>query len=80
MISANQNIIDNYLLLFETLNLQTKKRLVELLTKSLKSEKPQKEDDFYNSFGAFSDEKSADEINQKMKKSRKFKEKDFKFS
>ena len=52
--------------------------MLEKLAKSLKREKKSKEKDFYSSFGAFSEEKSAEEIITEIKESRKFREKDLK--
>jgi hypothetical protein len=50
----------------------SKIELIEKLTKSLKREKTVKKDTFFESFGAFSDEKSAEEIIADRKSSRKF--------
>ncbi|MDQ5929378.1 MAG: hypothetical protein QG594_1157 [Bacteroidota bacterium] len=57
----------------------TKLELIEKLTKSLKSETKKKESDFYKSFGAFSTEKTSDEINAEIKSSRNFRKKEIKF-
>jgi hypothetical protein len=79
MTFTEKNIIENYLGLFENLNSMSKLELIEKLTKSLKSESKSKESNFYKSFGAFSTEKSSDEIISEIKSSRKFRNKEIKF-
>ena len=79
MTFTDKNIIENYLKLFESLNSISKLELIEKLTKSLKAETKSKESDFYKSFGAFSTEKTSDEINTDIKSSRKFRTKEIKF-
>jgi ribosomal protein L20A (L18A) len=49
-----------------------------MVPKSLKSEKRNKENNFYKSFGAFASEKSAEEIIAELKSSRKFRRKEIK--
>jgi len=78
MTFTEKNIIENYLGLFENLNSMSKLELIEKLTKSLKSESKSKESNFYKSFGAFSTEKSSDEIIAEIKSSRKFRNKEIK--
>ena len=58
MTFTDKNIIENYLGLFESLNSISKLELIEKLTKSLKAETKNKENDFYKSFGALSTEKN----------------------
>ncbi len=79
MTFTEKNIIENYVGLFENLNSISKLELIEKLTKSLKSESKSKESNFYKSFGAFSTEKSSDEIIAEIKSSRKFRNKEIKF-
>ena len=79
MTFTDKNIIENYLGLFESLNSMSKLELIEKLTKSLKAETKSKENNFYKSFGAFSTEKTSDEINTEIKSSRKFRTKEIKF-
>ena len=79
MTFTEKNIIENYYRLFESLNSSTKVELIERLKTSLKMDTKTKEDDFYKSFGAFSDEKSSDEIISDIKLSRKFREKEINF-
>ena len=79
MTFTEKNIIENYYRLFESLNSSTKVELIERLKKSLKLDNKKKEHDFYKSFGAFSNEKSSDEIISDIKLSRKFREKEINF-
>ncbi|RAJ29532.1 hypothetical protein [Pedobacter cryoconitis] len=79
MTVATKNIIDTYSYLFEGLDSFTKLELIERLTKSLKKEKNTKEKEFFKSFGAFPEDKSAETITEEIKASRSFKDKDFKF-
>ncbi len=79
MTFTDKNIIENYFGLFESLNSMSKLELIEKLTKSLKAETKSKENNFYKSFGAFSSEKTSDEINTEIKLSRKFRNKEIKF-
>jgi hypothetical protein len=79
MTFTDKNIIENYFGLFESLNSMSKLELIEKLTKSLKAETKNKENNFYKSFGAFSSEKTSDEINTEIKSSRKFRNKEIKF-
>ena len=79
MTYADRHIIKAYSELFEGLSSMNKIELIENLSKSLKTEKKTKESRFYKSFGAFSSDKSAEEIIADIKSSRKFREKDLKF-
>jgi hypothetical protein len=79
MTFTDKNIIENYFGLFESLDSMSKLELIEKLTKSLKAETKSKENNFYKSFGAFSTEKTSDEINTEIKSSRKFRNKEIKF-
>ena len=79
MTFTDKNIIESYSGLFESLNAMSKLELIEKLTKSLKAETKSNENDFYKSFGAFSSEKTSDEINTEIKSSRKFRNKEIKF-
>lgn len=79
MTFTDKNIIKNYFGLFESLNSISKLELIEKLTKSLKAESKSKESNFFKSFGAFSNEKTSDEIITDIKLSRKFKNKEISF-
>ena len=76
---AEKHIVKTYSKLFEGLSVMSKIELIEYLSKSLKADKHNTEDDFYNSFGKFSSEKSAEEIIAEIKSSRKFREKELEF-
>ncbi len=79
MTYAEKNIIETYSNMIDNLSSIGKMELLEKLTKSLKKEKKSKEMDFFNSFGAFSDEKLAEDIILEIKENRKFREKDLNF-
>ena len=70
---TEKHIIDYYSIMFSGLSPLSKIELIESLTKLLKKDKVEKVDTFYKSFGAFSDEKTAEEIVKEIKASRKFK-------
>lgn len=72
-------IVETYSGLFEGLSSANKIELIESLSKSLKTELTAKENTFYKSFGAFSTEKSAEEIIADIRLSRKFRDKEIKF-
>lgn len=72
-------IVETYSGLFEGLSSLNKIELIESLSRSLKMELTTRETTFYKSFGAFSSEKSAEEIIADIKSSRKFKNKEIKF-
>ena len=79
MTFTDKNIVENYFELFESLNSITKLELIEKLTKSLKTEAKNKEINFYKSFGAFSAEKTSDEIVSSIRSGKKFRKKEIKF-
>ena len=79
MTFTDKNIIENYFGLFESLNSMSKLELIEKLTKSLKIENKSKENNFFKSFGAFSTEKTSDEIISDLKSNRKFRKKEINF-
>jgi hypothetical protein len=79
MTYADKHIVETYSRLFEGLSSESKAELIESLSKSLKSEEKNKEINFYESFGAFASEKSAEEIIAEVKSSRKFRRKEIKF-
>ena len=73
---TEKHIITSYSTMFSGLSPLSKIELIESLTKLLKKDKVEKVDTFYESFGAFSDEKTAEEIVHEIKASRKFKNRD----
>ena len=76
---TDKHIVETYSGLFEGLSSSSKIELIESLTKSLKKEKTTKDSKFYKSFGAFSSEKTAEEIIADIKSNRKFRNKEIKF-
>lgn len=76
---AEKHIVETYFKLFDGLSSLSKIELIEKLTKSIKNEKAGKKDTFFESFGAFSSEKSPEEIILDIKSSRKFRSKEIKF-
>lgn len=79
MTVVTKNIVNTYSRLFEGLDPLTKSELLKRFTKSLKKDKNSTDKAFYASFGAFPDEKPAEEIIEEIRASRKFREKDLKF-
>ena len=73
---TEKHIINTYSTMFSGLSPIGKIELIESLTKLLKKDKVEKVDTFYESFGAFSDEKTAEEIVKEIKVSRKFTNRD----
>ena len=73
---SDQNVVEAFAELFEGLSSTSKLELIESLSKSIRAENSKKEEDFYNSFGAFASEKSAQEIINEIKESRNFRNKD----
>lgn len=76
---TDRHIVETYSGLFEGLSSLSKIELIESLSKSLKTEKTSIESEFFKSFGAFSPDKSAEEIIKNIKSSRTFKNKEIKF-
>ena len=72
-IAKKLNLLIRILLSFRP---TSKLELIESLSKSIRAENSKKEEDFYNSFGAFASEKSAEEIINEIKESRNFRNKD----
>ena len=75
---TDRRIVESYKGLFEGLSSLSKIELIESLSKSLKADIKDKEGAFFKSFGAFPDDKSAEEIIKEIKTSRKFRRKDIK--
>jgi len=78
MTHAERHIVETYSGLFESLSSVIKLELLERLAKSIKKGKKSKEKDFFNSFGAFASDKTAEEIAGEIRESRAFKKKDLK--
>lgn len=78
MTHAERQLVDTYLVLFESLSAAGKFELLEKFVKSLRKDAKTKKEDFFESFGAFVSDKPAEEIAKDLKSSRKFREKDLK--
>jgi len=76
---AERHIVESYAGLFEGLSVISKMELIESLSKSLKTEKEKKDNKFFKSFGAFSSEKTPEEIIADIKSSRSFRNKEINF-
>ena len=79
MSHTEKYIVETYSGLFEGLSSLSKLELIENLSKSLKVEKNTKDTLFYKSFGAFASDKSAEEIIEEIRLSRKFRKKEINF-
>lgn len=76
---TDRRIVETYSGLFEGLSSSSKIELIESLSKSLKKDKVTKDTLFYNTFGAFSSDKSAEEIVKDIKSTRYFRKKELEF-
>lgn len=79
MTYTDKHIVEAYSGLLEGLNSESKIELIESLSKSLKTEKKDIDNNFYKSFGAFASEKSAEDIIADIKSARKFRKKEINF-
>jgi hypothetical protein len=70
---TERQIIEAYSMMFNGLSPLSKQELIDSLTKLLKKDKVKSGNSFYKSFGAFSSEKTAEEIINEIKNSRRFK-------
>lgn len=75
---TERHIVESYSGLLEGLSPTSKVELIQNLSKSLIKEKTSIDKKFFSSFGAFSSEKSAEEIILDIKSSRVFNKKDIK--
>ncbi len=76
MTPAEKYIVKTYSRLFEGLSSLSKIELTESLVKSLKKDRKKKEKEFFDAFGAFSSDKSPEEIAREIKESRNFRKRD----
>ncbi len=76
---TDRHIIETCLGLLQGLSSSNKAELIEALSQSLKTETSTEDAVFYESFGAFADDKSAEEICLSIKSSREFRTKDLIF-
>ena len=68
----NTTLINSYFELFRRLSLTGKKALISKMTKSLTTQRAEQSDSFFKTFGAYQDDKSAEDIISEIKKSRTF--------
>ena len=76
---TEKHIIESYSALLNGLSSSSKKEIIENLSQSLNTKAETKETEFYQAFGAFSSDKSAEEIIADIRESRKFRDKVIKF-
>ncbi|TVQ10473.1 MAG: hypothetical protein EA361_13960 [Bacteroidetes bacterium] len=79
MTHPEKKIIESYTGLIESLSSIGKLELLEKLARSIRLESKSREEDFFNSFGAFVSKKSAEDISNEIKASRSFRKKNLKF-
>jgi len=80
MTHIEKNIIQTYSGFFENLSAPTKAKLLEKLMKLNVKKSKSKDDEFLKSFGAFVSEKSAEELVNEIRDSRKFRDKEIEIS
>lgn len=79
MTTIAKNILNTYSKLFEGLDVVSKKELISLLNKSLDKSEASKEKAFYNSFGAFPGDETAEQLAKEIRSSRTFRQLDIHF-
>lgn len=79
MTYTERHLVETYAGLFEGLSAVSKRELMDSLSQSLEATSAAKESRFYQSFGAFESEKSAEEIVADIKASRQFRSKEINF-
>lgn len=68
----NTTLINSYFDLFQRLSSEAKQALISKLTKSMRSEEKNQTASLFSTFGAFEDDKTAQEIISEIKDSRTF--------
>lgn len=76
MTYIDRNIVDAYAALLKGMSTDNKKKLIEHLSEPVLENESLVEEKFYSSFGSFADDRSAVEIIEGIKQSRKFRVKD----
>ncbi|MGY3089750.1 hypothetical protein ACVWYF_002798 [Hymenobacter sp. UYAg731] len=79
MTYTERHLVETYAGLFEGLSALSKRELMDSLAQSLKASPATKESRFYQSFGAFASEKSAEEIVAELKAGRQFQQREINF-
>ncbi|MEZ4848300.1 MAG: hypothetical protein R3B93_06705 [Bacteroidia bacterium] len=68
----NRRLVNTYLELISQLGFNSKLELISRLSSSMKKKKKSSDESFFNLFGSFSDERSAEEIINDIKNARTF--------
>ena len=71
VLNVNNSLIETYLKLLMNLSWESKSELISRLTSSMKKEK-KNEEAFYNLFGVWKDEKSAEDMIVEIREARNF--------
>jgi HPt (histidine-containing phosphotransfer) domain-containing protein len=78
MTHAERDVVEAYSVIINNMSAVCKKALMEQLSKSLKDESGQ-DDDFYQLYGAWKSDQSAEEMIADLRAARKYREKDIRF-
>ena len=68
----NTKLIDSYISLLKNMSKPNKLELISRLTKTVKSDKEQEKTDFYNAFGGWDKNESAEDLIESIRGSRTF--------
>ena len=68
----NKSIVDNYLMLLDSLSVDNKLEIISKLSESLKTKRKQKKKSITSLFGSLENDMSADEMIQEIKEARIF--------
>ncbi len=79
MTYTDKHIVETYSELLSGLSNESKRGLIEALSKSMEKEQKDKKRAFFGSFGAFSSDKTAEDIIAELRASRSFRKKDLEF-
>lgn len=79
MNAINKSIVESYLSLISSLNELDKLELLRKLSVSLKKTTTADKSKFFNTFGAFPDDRPVEDIVKEIKESRSFQRKDIQF-
>jgi hypothetical protein len=79
MAHTERNIVDAYSGLLNGLSIGSKRKLIERLSASLKENRKDLEKAFYDSFGGFASDMSAEDIVADIRASRSFRKRDVSF-
>jgi len=68
----NKSIVDNYLMLLDSLSVDNKLEIISKLSESLKTKRKQKKKSITSLFGSLENDMTADEMIKEIKESRNF--------